>query len=171
MRTYIIAVLLLFTHTLLSQNIFPLTSIHGSTKDSLRIHIKNEAGEKSFLSEHMPKEKIYLISVWATWCGPCRSELSALQKVHCEWSEESDFEFIAISIDTPTDHTKIFDMANRTDWNFKILHDEYGYLVRELGISQLPRLFLVDQKGNIVYEPEGYSANQLKKLEKEIKAL
>ena len=171
MRILLTTILFLCINILMSQSVFPFNSLHGSTKEALKIHVKNEAGEKSFLSAHMPKGKIYLVSVWATWCGRCRGELKALQKVHCDWSEEYDFEFLAISIDTPTDHPKIFSMANKMDWNFKIIHDEYGYLVRELDISALPRMFLVDQKGNIVYEPKGYSTSALKELEEKIKAL
>ena len=94
-----------------------------------------------------------------------------MQKVHCEWLEEYDFEFLAISIDTPTDHPKIFHMANKMNWDFKILHDEYGYLVKELGVSALPRVFLVDQKGNIVDEPKGYNKRALDNLKEKIKTL
>ena len=169
MRTIIIILSVICTNVLLSQSAFPLTSVHGSTKKPLKIHVKDEVGNKSFLEAHMPKGKMYLVSVWATWCGSCRSELRVLQKVHCDWSQENDFEFIAISIDTPNDHSKIFEMANKTDWNFKIIHDEYGYLVRELDVSKLPRMFLVDQKGNIVYEPKGYGSRELKKIEEQIR--
>lgn len=155
----------------MSQNVFPFNSVNGSTKEVLKIHVKDERGNKSFLAAHMPKGRIYLVSVWATWCGSCRGELKAIQKVHCDWSEENNFEFLAISIDTPTDHPKIFAMANKMGWDFKIIHDEYGYLVRELDIFKLPRMFLVDQKGNIVYESRGYSTSELNKLEEKIKAL
>ena len=171
MRTLFTLLSFFFINTLLSQTAFPFNSVHGTTKEPLQIHVKDENGAKSFLSAHMPKGKVYLISVWATWCGPCRAELRALQKVHCDWSADYDFEFIAISIDTPTDHPKIYSMANKTDWNFKIIHDEYGYLVRELDVSALPRLFLVDKAGNIVYEPKGYSNSALQKIEERIKAL
>jgi len=171
MHSLFTIVFIFWLNTLVSQNAFPLNSVHGSTKEPLKIHVKNEAGAKSFLSKHVPKGKIYLVSVWATWCGPCRAELNALQKVHCEWSEEYDFEFIAISIDKPTDHPKIFKMANTMGWDFKVIHDEYGYLIRELDISKLPRMFLIDQKGNIVYEPQGYSKMALKKVEEKIKTM
>ena len=171
MRILIVIVFYLCTNALMSQNVFPLTSVKLSTQEALQIHVKNELGEKSFLSTHMPKGKIYLVSVWATWCSSCRAELKAIQKVHCDWSEESDFEFIAVSIDIPTDHHKVFSLANKMDWNFKIIHEEYGYLTKELKIFNLPGMFLVDQKGNIVYEPQGYSASELKKLEAKIKAL
>jgi len=171
MHTILTIILSLSINILISQNAFPLNSVHGSTKEALEIHVKNETGHKSFLKTHMPKGKIYLVSVWATWCGPCRSELNALQKIHCKWSEEYDFEFIAISIDKPTDHPKIFKMANSMGWDFNVIHDEYGYLVRELNVSKLPRMFLVDQNGNIVYEPQGYSKSQLQKVEEKIKTL
>ena len=171
MRLLLFILVMLTLKPLMAQKAFPFNSVHGSTKKALTIHIKNEMGEKSYLYKHMPKGKIYLVSVWATWCGPCRGELRALQRVHCDWSEKYDFEFLAISIDTPTDHPKIFKMVNKSDWNFKVVHDEYGYLVKELGISAIPRMFLVDQKGNIVYEPKGYSASELKKIEHKISML
>ena len=171
MRTLLTTILFLTINVLMAQNAFPFNSVHGRTKEPLQIHVKNEVGEKSFLSSHMPKGKVYLISVWATWCGSCRVELKALQKVHCDWLEEYDFEFIAISIDAPNDHHKIFSMANEKGWDFKIIHDEYGYLVNELDVSLLPRMFLVDQNGNIVYEPKGYSQSALKKLEERIKVM
>ena len=171
MRALLTTILFLCLNILMAQSAFPFNSVHGSTKEALKIHVKNEAGEKSFLSTHMPKGKIYLVSVWATWCGRCRGELKALQEVHCRWSEEYDFELLAISIDTPTDHPKVFSMASRKGWDFKVMHDEYGYLVRELEVSALPRMFLVDQKGNIVDEPKGYSASALKSLEEKIRAL
>ena len=164
-------IVLCSAQSMMSQSDFPFNSVHGSTKEPLRIHVKNASNEKSYLSEHMPKGKIYLVSVWATWCGPCRGELNALQKVHCDWSGEYDFEFIAISVDTPTDHSKIFKMVNGVDWNFKVLHDEYGYLVKELGISAIPRMFLVDQEGNIVYEHRGFSSRELKRIEQKIESL
>ena len=94
-----------------------------------------------------------------------------MQKIHCNWSEDYDFEFLALSIDAPNDHPKIFSMAKKMGWDFTILHEEYGYLIRELDISALPRMFLVDQKGNIVYEPKGYSRSALEKLEERIKAM
>ena len=171
MRVLYSFILLLCTNAVMSQSPFPLNSVHGTTKVPLKIHVKNELNEKSYLSAHMPKGKIYLVSVWATWCGPCRAELRAIQKVHCDWSEKYDFEFLAISIDAPTHRSKIFDMVNKTDWNFKVLHDEYGYLVKELDISNIPRMFLVDQQGNIVYEPHGYSSSVLKKIEKKVESL
>ncbi len=171
MRTLFLILLFLCTHILGAQHVFPLTSVHGSTKEPLNIHVKNEYGDKSYLAAHLPKGRIYLVSVWATWCGSCRSELKAIQKVHCDWSEKYDLEFFAISIDAPTDHSKIFPMANTMGWDFTILHDEYGYLVKELDIFKLPRMFLIDQMGNIVYQPTGYNPNALKKLEEKIMAL
>lgn len=164
-------VCLLISATLTGQQAFPFNSIHGSTQEAVKIHIKNEIGDKSFLETHMPKGKTYLVSIWATWCGSCRGELRAMEKIHCDWADQYDLEFLAISIDTPTDHTKVFSMADKMNWNFKIIHEEYGYLLKELDIFRLPRMFLVDRDGNIVYEPNGYSTSALKKLKEKIASI
>jgi len=170
-RILFIIILLCNAGAIISQTAFPLNSTHGTTKAPLQIHVKNELNEKSFLSSHMPKGKIYLVSIWATWCAPCLRELRTLQKVHCDWSEQYNFEFLAISIDAPKVRPKIFEMVNNTDWNFKVLHDEYGYLVKELDISNIPRMFLVDQKGNIVYKPTGFHPSELARIKDKIAAL
>ena len=31
------------------------------------------------------KEKVVLINIFATWCGPCQSELAEVQKTLCGW--------------------------------------------------------------------------------------
>lgn len=119
----------------------------------------------------MPKGKVYLTSVWATWCGACRSELKALEKVYKDWEAEYNFEFIAISIDVPTDHHKIFKMANDKNWDFKILHDEYAYVSKELDVFRLPQMYLVDKDGKIVYHNNSYHQSALETLEQKIKSL
>lgn len=169
--TISLVILLFCTCHITAQSAFPFSSVHGSTKEPLDIHVRDENGQKSYLETHMPQGKLYLVSVWATWCRSCRSELRAVQKVYCDWADDYDVEFLAISVDTPTDHPKIFALAKKMKWDFKILHDEYGYLVGELGVSLLPRMFLVDRKGHIVYEPKDYSTTALKKLEKKMSSL
>jgi len=171
MKFYLFTVLFFASSFLVGQEMFPLNSVHSSNKKPLQIHVKDECAEKSFLATHMPKGTIYLVSVWATWCGPCRAELNALKEIHFLWTEKYNFEFIALSIDKPTDHSKVFEMADRMNWGFKILHDEYGYVSRELGVSAIPRMFLVNQKGEIVYEPKGFNKSALNLIEQKIEEL
>jgi len=46
--------------------------------------------------------KTVLLNLWATWCGPCREEMPALNNLQKEMGGE-DFEVVAVNIDTGTD--------------------------------------------------------------------
>jgi thiol-disulfide isomerase/thioredoxin len=34
-------------------------------------------------------DTVYIINFWATWCGPCRRELPAFERIHQDYSRES----------------------------------------------------------------------------------
>jgi len=44
------------------------------------------------------KGKVLLVNIWATWCGPCRKEMPALDRLQAHLGG-SDFEVIPVSID------------------------------------------------------------------------
>ena len=52
-----------------------------------------------------PTDKLRLINVWATWCGPCVAEFPGLVSISRRLSNR-DFELITISLDDPKDQNK-----------------------------------------------------------------
>src|SRR5688572_2027979 len=44
------------------------------------------------------RDKVVLLNVWATWCGPCVYEIPELQKLH-EHYVSRGFEVIGVSVD------------------------------------------------------------------------
>src|SRR5882762_3750158 len=45
--------------------------------------------------------KVMLVNLWATWCGPCRSEIPELVKLHKEFQSQG-FEIVGLSTENPT---------------------------------------------------------------------
>ncbi len=44
------------------------------------------------------KGRVVLVNLWATWCGPCRKEMPALNELQKQLGSK-DFEVVAISVD------------------------------------------------------------------------
>ena len=67
-----------------------------------------------------PSDKLHVINFWATWCGPCVSELPDFQKVVNE-SDGSKVEFLFISLDFPSDaEKKLAPFLKKYNYTFKV---------------------------------------------------
>ena len=64
----------------------------------LRVEVLNFAQFEPCL--HRETDSLYLVVFWATWCGPCREEYPALQRV-AEEHRTDKFRLILVSLDFP----------------------------------------------------------------------
>tara|TARA_B100000902_G_scaffold163425_2_gene158604 strand:- start:19811 stop:20275 length:465 start_codon:yes stop_codon:yes gene_type:complete len=97
-----------------------------------------------------------VISFWATWCKPCKKELNAIAEVYEDWQDETDVKLIAISIDDSRSKSKVKPMVNANGWEYEILLDPKKNLSNLLGVGTIPHTFLINGKGEIVWEHTNY---------------
>lgn len=114
--------------------------------------------------------KFIILNFWATWCVPCIAEIPALGQIRKETSSKK-LEFIAISFDDDIEVMKTGIKKYKLDWNVNIHYDET--IRKKYGVSSLPMLFLIDDKGRIIYnrktdETQFTELVVLKKLIKEL---
>lgn len=101
--------------------------------------------------------KPMVISFFATWCKPCNRELSAIHEVYDEWQEETGMRLIAVSIDDTQNAEKVKPLVNRKGWtDYEVLLDPNGDFKRQLGVNDIPHVFVVDGEGNVVWNHQGY---------------
>jgi thiol-disulfide isomerase/thioredoxin len=100
------------------------------------------------------RDKVVLLNVWATWCGPCRFEIPELQKLHESYANRG-VEVIGVSVDeSGADSVKSF-VAEQSKMTYPIVLDAEGKIANMLQTSVLPTTILVDRKGNIVWKKYG----------------
>lgn len=108
-------------------------------------------GTKFVLSSK--QDKVLLLNLWATWCGPCRYEIPELQAIH-ERYKANGFEVLGISLDeTGADVVKPF--VEEQKMTYPVLLDPKGELADMLQTSVLPTTILVDRSGKITWKKLG----------------
>ena len=92
---------------------------------------------------------VVLVNFWATWCGPCKVEMPAMEKLYREFNRP-DFEILAVSTDAQgAAVTRPF--RDEMGLTFPILHDSDFRVGVAYGARTLPMSFLIDRQGNITH--------------------
>lgn len=127
-------------------------------KEPVTLQTIDEAGLKELIQNK--SDKLRLINVWATWCGPCVTEFPDFMAMHHMYRRR-DFEFISISADNPDKKDKALKFlqtkyASNTNYIFNV-EDKYKLIeaVDSKWQGALPYTILVEPGGKIVYSQQG----------------
>ncbi len=96
------------------------------------------------------KGKVVLVDFWATWCGPCVSELPNVLKAYEKYHAKG-FEIIGISLDSKEDALTKFIKTKNMTW--PQYFDGKGWankLAGVYGVGSIPATYLLDGEGKIV---------------------
>ncbi len=148
-----------------------MTSFEGTMSTVPSVDVKTLDGKTVNIKDYISKDKITVMSFWATWCSPCKRELDAIMDVYPDWQEEYDVELLAITIDDARSLAKVPAMIETKGWEYTVLADVKRELQKSLNFQTVPQTFLIDKNGEIVYTHSGYNPGDEFELEDEIKKL
>jgi len=128
-------------------------------------------GNKVDLSQLSKDGKIIILDFWATWCVPCKKELTNIMDVYSDWQKNYHVELIAVSIDDSRNTTKVKPTVDGSSWPYRVLLDPNQDLKRALGFQNVPYVLVADQNGNIIYQHTGYVEGDEFELEEQLKKI
>ena len=128
-------------------------------------------GKRVDLADFVKNGKPTLISFWATWCKPCKLELSNMADLYPEWREKYDLEIVAISTDNSRTLPKVKTIVSQKRWEYTVLNQPGNELQTALNFMTIPETFLLDGKGNIIYRHSGYVSGDEYELDDKLKEL
>lgn len=105
--------------------------------------LRDLAGNVMSLSQL--RGKVVLLNFWATWCGPCRVEMPAMEQLYRTFPR-GEFEILAVSTD-PQGAAVTRPFQKRMGFTFPILHDSEYRVGLTYGARTIPITFMVDRHG------------------------
>jgi len=127
-------------------------------KEPVQLESMDEKGVKELLQNK--SDKLRLINVWATWCGPCVSEFPDFITIYRMYRKR-DFEFISISADKPEKKDKVLQFLKKqqaSNTNYIYTGDDKYKLIEAIDPNwqgALPYTILVEPGGKIIYAKQG----------------
>jgi thiol-disulfide isomerase/thioredoxin len=102
-------------------------------------------------------DKVLIVNIWATWCGPCRSEIPHLIEMQKEYGKK-DVTIIGLTTENPeTDAEAVKDFAAELKINYKL-----GWASADLARSlmsrpSIPQNFVIAPGGKVIAHYVGFS--------------
>ena len=117
-------------------------------------------GSKVTLSEL--RGKVVLLNFWATWCPPCREELSHVQQQVIDRFAGEEFVFLPISRGEERAAVEAF--RAKTGYAFPMGLDTDETIYKRYATRFIPRNFLIDRTGRVVKATVGYDDEEFAEL-------
>lgn len=151
---------LIRSHILLCLLCFPVMTLADQLAPDFKLKSLYDESEYS-LSDY--RGKVVYLDFWASWCGPCRKSLPALDALQKEIGSQQ-FEVVAVNLDVTKQEALEF--LKQYPVSYTVLRGGSGGISRKYDLVGLPSSVLIDRTGIIVSSFQGFHPSHIEKLRK-----
>ncbi len=112
--------------------------------------------------------KVVLINFFATWCGPCMKEMPEVESQ--VWPKFKDQNFAMVSIGREHTKEELLKWNKKKGFTFPIAPDPKREVYSKFASQYIPRNFIVDKTGKIIWQGVGFDQKELDQMIKVIES-
>ena len=123
----------------------------GSTADDSAkapdFTVVNEAEEEVKLSDFEGKPVV--LNFWASWCGPCKSEMPFFQTMYDTYGEEVVFMMVNLTDGSRETVETALDYVQQAEYTFPVYFDTKQEAAYAYYVSSIPATYFIDAEGKL----------------------
>ena len=113
--------------------------------------LQDLAGKERVLSQW--RGKLIMLNFWATWCGPCRTEMPGMERLWQRYRDKG-LVVIAVSVDEEMER-RVAKFVEILKLSYPIVLDAEGVVSDRYQVSALPHSFLINGDGQLIAKVVG----------------
>lgn len=130
--------------------------------------VKMDDGSQLTMSEL--RGKVILLNFFATWCGPCNTELELVQKEY--WPKMKDVdEFVWVTIGREHSIKEVLDFKKKKGLTMPMGADPDRKIYSLFARMYIPRNFIIDKNGRIVWQEKGFDDAGYAEMKSKVQSL
>jgi peroxiredoxin len=151
----------LYSAILLSLNVFGQDDFVNVGQEIPTFNISLDSGQ--VISSTSLKGKVTFINFFATWCGPCVAELPLIDiSVWGKYKSNPNFKMLVIGRGHTDSEVKEFKATHH--FNLPMYPDANKEIYSLFATKYIPRSYIIDKSGKVVYTSSGYEKNEFDKM-------
>lgn len=91
--------------------------------------------------------KPVVLNFWASWCGPCQSEMPDFDEVYAELGDEVQFLMVNMTTSSRESFDKATAFIDQQGFSFPVFYDLDSDAVNTYGVYSLPTTLFIDADG------------------------
>jgi len=105
--------------------------------------------------------RVFVVNLWATWCGPCRMEIPEYEQVRREYARRG-VEFVGLTPEDPrTSAERVRQFVRDFKFDFRLgWADRETALALMNGRNVIPQTYVIAADGTVVRHMRGYAAGR-----------